>query len=173
MADMRWNGKYIGVLRRGRKKLRSSAEGTQAISGQVVHAGSRAATSSLGLTDEELAILERRGPRLQRRLDEIAARSQRSPQVRQVSEVTRPVDLQSSAVETAPVPVTARPRAGDGQPAPMCKHCGGLTEFDSRVTWCGAVETAEERWRCLRDGCPGTKDVATRAFPLREYERRG
>lgn len=165
------------VLQIARKKLRSSAEGTLAHSGRVVHQGAAPSRDNKQLTEHELAILERRASRLQRRLEKIKEGSGLAGQVGQECSTSgfggaeqQPIGDRHSALARTAGP---RPIAGDGRPAPMCRHCGGLTSFASRATWCGAVEKAEERWRCLDEDCAGFEDMAVCAFPLREYDRRG
>lgn len=167
-------------------RLRSSAEGTLATPGQIVHKGWTPASYDRKscLSTEELALLERRRPRLERRLARIAAgfRSTRHPssQVETQSQVERnntSVSAARGAENTAarqapPIPPVSRPLAGDGKPAPMCKHCGGLAKLESRVTYCDPVEKRQERWRCITERCEGFKDPAVYTYPVSEYERR-
>lgn len=170
---------FSGPSRSRTRRLRSSAEGTLANPGRVVHEDEAS-------TKAELATLKRRATRLRARLQQIRSNSWTAQQTSgrsatpQHLEHRNAVDVRGGEAQGAEAPhqdlrhpLVARGFTDDGRPAPLCKHCGGPTEFDSRHTWCDNVEKAEERWRCTREQCAGRTDPTGHVYPLGQFDRRG
>lgn len=136
--------------RRRRNALRSSAEGTQANNGRVVHPTSAVDSSQRWLSPERLWIDD---PASRRRRGVVRAPSTRRPYKPQPhGPVIRLVQ--------------------EGKRPPNCIHCGGATELASQTTSCFHIERAEQRWQCVRSTCLGRADVVIYRFPRGEYERR-
>jgi len=133
---------------RYRKALRSSAEGTLANVGQVVHPSERRVPANRAVGNH-LSIGDQR---IRRRV------------AKGVPEHWR------SYIPMRQEPVVRRVQ--EGASPPDCIYCGGPTRVVRQATSCDHLERGERLWGCAKTSCLGTEGAVLHLYPMAGYERR-